>query len=138
MIKKFSTLYAGHVDLDNIGIDGTGANDRRFQNEHLVSVFDKTESIASLTDLFSLARKGIDGQMRAHLDGKEWMGEKINARAFRECFRMVTQTVKGLGLPSEERTRAKSAIMDEVAEALKDTQETVALAPGGDDEEVEH
>ena len=50
MIKKFSTLYAGHVDLDNIGIDGTGVNDRRYQNEHLVSVFDKTEAIASLID----------------------------------------------------------------------------------------
>ena len=96
------------------------------------------QAIANLNDLFSLARKGLDGQMRAHLEGQEWQGETINARAFRECFRMVTQTVKGLGLPSEERTRAKSAIMDEVAEALKDTQETVALAPGGDDDETEH
>ena len=27
MITKFGSLYAGHVDLDNIGFDGTPVND---------------------------------------------------------------------------------------------------------------
>ncbi len=91
------------------------------------------EACASLTDLFALAKRGIEGQMRAHLDGKQWHGEDINARAFRECFRMVTQTVKGLGLPSDERAKAKGAIMEEVGAALKDTREVVDLAPGPKD-----
>ena len=50
MIKKFSTLYAGYVDLDNLGLDGTPANDRRYSNEHLISAFDKSEAIAQLAD----------------------------------------------------------------------------------------
>ena len=28
MITKFGSLYAGHVDLDNLGLDGTPVNDR--------------------------------------------------------------------------------------------------------------
>ena len=96
------------------------------------------QAIASLTDLFSLGRKGLDGQMRAHIENKEWQGEPIDARAFRECFRMVTQAVKGLGLPSKERSQATDAIIEEVASALKDTQETVALAFIENDDEVKH
>ena len=46
---------------------------------------------------------------------------------------MVTQTVKGLGLPSDERAKAKGAIMEEVGAALKDTREVVDLAPGPKD-----
>jgi hypothetical protein len=91
------------------------------------------EAIASLTDLFALGRKGIEGQMRAHLDGVEWQGEPVNGRAFRECFRMVTQAVKGLGLPSDQRQEATKTIMEEIAASLNDTQATVALAPGASD-----
>ena len=95
------------------------------------------QAIASLKDLFALGRRGIDAQMRAHLAGEEWQGEKITARAFRECFRMVTQAVKGLGLPSEQRAKADAAIMEEVAASIKATQETLALAPGTEPE-TEH
>jgi len=93
------------------------------------------EAIASLTDLFALGRKGIEGQMRAHLDGAEWQGEVVNGRAFRECFRMVTQAVKGLGLPSDQRQEATKAIIEEIAASLEDTQDAVALAPGSPDEQ---
>ena len=95
-------------------------------------------AIASLTDLFALGRRGIDAQMQAHLEGKEWQGETITARAFRECFRMVTQAVGNLRLPTGQRKQAEAVIMDEVAAALKDTQETVALAPGQTPGETEH
>ena len=91
------------------------------------------QAIASLNDLFSLGRKGIEAQMRAHLDGNEWQGEKIDARAFRECFRMVSQAVKSLGLPSDQRDAAREAVIDEVSAALKATQEAIAMAPGGDE-----
>jgi alkanesulfonate monooxygenase SsuD/methylene tetrahydromethanopterin reductase-like flavin-dependent oxidoreductase (luciferase family) len=50
MITKFSTVYAGHVDLPDMGQDATPANERRFSNEHLASVFDKTEAIARCMD----------------------------------------------------------------------------------------
>lgn len=90
------------------------------------------QAIASLNDLFALGRKGLEGQMQAHLAGSEWQGEKIGAAAFRDCFRMVTQAVKGLGLPSGERAKAAEAIMEEAAASLRATQEAVALAPGGD------
>ena len=45
MITKFGSLFAGHVDLDNIGWTGTPVNDRWLPDEHLASVFDKTEAI---------------------------------------------------------------------------------------------
>src|SRR5580704_17993218 len=50
MIRKFATVYAGHVDIPDRGQDATPANQRRFSNAHLASVFDKTEAIARLMD----------------------------------------------------------------------------------------
>ena len=50
MIEKFSTVFAGHVDLDNLGLEGTLVDDRRYSSEHLNSVYDKTEAIAQLLD----------------------------------------------------------------------------------------
>ena len=56
---------------------------------HLITHTKAVNAIANLNDLFALGRRGIDGQMQAHLAGETWMGEEINARAFRELFRMV-------------------------------------------------
>ena len=50
MITKFATVYAGHVDLPDMGQDATPANERRFSNEHLATVFDKTDAIARAMD----------------------------------------------------------------------------------------
>ena len=50
MITKFDSLYAGHVDMENVGYGGVAVNDRSFPNEHLVTVFDKTEAIAKTLD----------------------------------------------------------------------------------------
>jgi alkanesulfonate monooxygenase SsuD/methylene tetrahydromethanopterin reductase-like flavin-dependent oxidoreductase (luciferase family) len=50
MITKFSNVYAGHVDLPDMGQDATPANERRYPNEHLASVFAKTEAIAQCMD----------------------------------------------------------------------------------------
>jgi len=50
MITKFATVYAGHVDLGDMGQGATPANDRRYSNEHLASVFEKTDAIAKRMD----------------------------------------------------------------------------------------
>ena len=50
MIRHFSTLYAGHVDLGDLGQDATPANERRYSNAHLASVFEKTEALARAAD----------------------------------------------------------------------------------------
>ncbi len=50
MISKFDSLYAGHVDMDDIGYAGTAVNDRWFTNDHLLTVFDKAEAIAKTLD----------------------------------------------------------------------------------------
>jgi len=50
MITKFSTVYAGHIDLSDMGQDATPANERNYGNERLVSVFEKTEAIARCMD----------------------------------------------------------------------------------------
>lgn len=55
MIKKFGTLYAGHIDFEDIGFAATAANDRKFTNEQLVTAYDKAEAIAQVLD-----RSGYD------------------------------------------------------------------------------
>ena len=81
------------------------------------------KAIASLSDLFDLGRNGLDGQMQAHMAGEEWRGERITADAFRQCFRLVSQAVKGLGLPTAQRESAGEAIMSQVAASIRATQD---------------
>ena len=50
MIDKFGSLFAGHIDLENIGFAGTAANDRFYSNDRLITVFDKTEAMCTLMD----------------------------------------------------------------------------------------
>ena len=50
MITKFGSLFAGHVDFDDIGLEATALNDRWLSDEHLATVFDKAEAIAGVMD----------------------------------------------------------------------------------------
>jgi alkanesulfonate monooxygenase SsuD/methylene tetrahydromethanopterin reductase-like flavin-dependent oxidoreductase (luciferase family) len=50
MITKFSVLYVGQIELDNIGRDGTPANDRRYPNERLAEAFWTARDIAQTMD----------------------------------------------------------------------------------------
>ncbi len=50
MIKRFHVLYVGQIDLDNVGLDGTPANDRRYSNERLSEVFFTCRNIAQVMD----------------------------------------------------------------------------------------
>ncbi len=50
MITKFGSLFAGHVDFEDIGLDATALNNRWLPDDHLASVFDKAESIAGVMD----------------------------------------------------------------------------------------
>src|SRR4249920_1254170 len=50
MITKFDSLYAGHVDLENIGYGGTPINDRLYDNDHLSTALSKAEAMARKMD----------------------------------------------------------------------------------------
>ena len=50
MIDKFTTVYPGHIDIDDHGQNATPANERRYSNERLASVFEKTEAVAKTMD----------------------------------------------------------------------------------------
>ena len=50
MITKFDSLFAGHVDMTDIGYGGTAVNDRKFDNDHLMTVYSKAEAIAKALD----------------------------------------------------------------------------------------
>ncbi|HVH74555.1 MAG TPA: LLM class flavin-dependent oxidoreductase [Stellaceae bacterium] len=50
MIKRFHALYVGQIALDNIGLDGTPANERRYSNERLSEVFFTARDVARLMD----------------------------------------------------------------------------------------
>ena len=45
MITKFDSLYAGHIDMDDVGYSGTAVNDRHFGNDQLAKAFDKANFI---------------------------------------------------------------------------------------------
>ena len=72
MIKRFGSLFAGHIDLDDMGFDATPANDRFYSNERLATVFDKTDAIATTMD-----KKGYD---------TFWMAEHHFQREGYECI----------------------------------------------------
>jgi len=55
VITRFGTLYAGHVEMENIGLEGTPVNDRFLTNEHLATVFDITEALAQHMDRLGYA-----------------------------------------------------------------------------------
>src|SRR5438045_6520989 len=50
MIKRFHVLYVGQIELENIGLTGTPANDRRYPNQRLSEVFATTREVAQLMD----------------------------------------------------------------------------------------
>ncbi|MCI0437817.1 MAG: LLM class flavin-dependent oxidoreductase [Chloroflexi bacterium] len=50
MIKHFSVLYVGNIDLENVGSGGTPADARRYPNERLIEALDTAEQVASLMD----------------------------------------------------------------------------------------
>jgi alkanesulfonate monooxygenase SsuD/methylene tetrahydromethanopterin reductase-like flavin-dependent oxidoreductase (luciferase family) len=50
VIRRFHVLYVGQIDLDNVGLQGTPANDRRFPNERLAGVFWTARDAAQITD----------------------------------------------------------------------------------------
>jgi alkanesulfonate monooxygenase SsuD/methylene tetrahydromethanopterin reductase-like flavin-dependent oxidoreductase (luciferase family) len=72
MITKFDSLYAGHVDLENIGYGGTPINDRRYDNEHLSTALFKAEAMAKKMD-----ELGFD---------RFWMAEHHFQREGTECL----------------------------------------------------
>jgi alkanesulfonate monooxygenase SsuD/methylene tetrahydromethanopterin reductase-like flavin-dependent oxidoreductase (luciferase family) len=50
MISKFHVLYVGQIELDNIGLSGTPANDRRYSDERLREVFATAKDVAQTMD----------------------------------------------------------------------------------------
>ena len=72
MITNFGSLYAGHVDLDDIGLEATAVNDRWFSDEHLNTIYDRATAVAQLMD-----RVGYDSF---------WMAEHHFQREGNECI----------------------------------------------------
>jgi alkanesulfonate monooxygenase SsuD/methylene tetrahydromethanopterin reductase-like flavin-dependent oxidoreductase (luciferase family) len=50
MIRRFSTLYVGHIELQACGLGGTPADDRRYPNRRLTEVFETAAALAQATD----------------------------------------------------------------------------------------
>src|SRR6202521_5646960 len=87
MITRFGSLFAGHVDLDNEGLDGTPVNDRWLSDEYLATVFPKSEAIAKLMD-----RTGYD---------TFWLAEHHFQREGYECIPNVLMMALDLALQTE-------------------------------------
>ena len=43
MIKRFSVLYVGQIDLDNVGSDGTPPDQRRYTNAQLAQAYEHAQ-----------------------------------------------------------------------------------------------
>ena len=50
MIDKFSVLYVGQIEMENTGLDGTPANERRYPDERLVEALDNATQLAKRMD----------------------------------------------------------------------------------------
>ena len=50
MIKRFSVLYVGQLDLENVGLDGTPADERSYSNDRIVSAYDNSVALAKHMD----------------------------------------------------------------------------------------
>lgn len=50
MIKNFSVFYVGSIDLDDVGLSGKPANDRKYSNSKLIQTFETAEKAAVLMD----------------------------------------------------------------------------------------
>ena len=50
MIKKFHVLYVGQIELDNVGLAGTPANERLYSDERLREAFFTARDVAQLMD----------------------------------------------------------------------------------------
>src|SRR5437899_13104194 len=50
MLKNFHVLYVGQIELDNIGLAGTPANDLRYSAERLREAFATAREVAQLMD----------------------------------------------------------------------------------------
>jgi len=50
MITKFSALYVGQIELDNVGLAGTPADTRWYPNERLIEAFQTAREVAQLMD----------------------------------------------------------------------------------------
>ena len=50
MIRKFSVLYVGQIDLDHVGRDGTPADLRRYPNERVVEAYRSMVDVARVMD----------------------------------------------------------------------------------------
>jgi alkanesulfonate monooxygenase SsuD/methylene tetrahydromethanopterin reductase-like flavin-dependent oxidoreductase (luciferase family) len=72
LITRFSTLYAGQVDLDNTGFEGTPVNDRWFDNDRLATPLATAEAMAKTMD-----RAGFDTL---------WLAEHHFQREGYECI----------------------------------------------------
>ena len=48
--KRFSVLYVGQIDLDNVGVNGTPPDDRRYTNEQLTQTYSNAMALAKQMD----------------------------------------------------------------------------------------
>ena len=50
MIKRFSVLYVGQIDLEDVGANGRNPDGRRYSNEQLIQSFDHAMALAKQMD----------------------------------------------------------------------------------------
>lgn len=72
MITNFGSLYAGHVDLGDLGLEATPVNERWFSDGRLATIFGRTQALAQLMD-----RAGYDSF---------WLAEHHFQREGNECI----------------------------------------------------
>jgi hypothetical protein len=59
MIKRFSALYVGHIELENVGKDGTPADARRYPNERVIEAFRMATDVAQVMDRLDYTPHGV-------------------------------------------------------------------------------
>jgi len=94
MIKRFSTLYVGHIELEDCGLAGRAADERRYPNTRLAEVFDTAVELA----------RAVDGLGYETL----WLAEHHFQHEGYECIPNIPMLAVDLAHRTERVRRAQS------------------------------
>lgn len=96
------------------------------------------KAIASMSDLYSGIKKGLLEMIEAKNKNRPYQGRNVTNAEFLTAARIVTQSVGKMGIPPGDHKKTQQAVLDELAAAIKSSQEALDMAPGSKDPETEH
>ena len=108
MITKFGSLFAGHVDLDDEGLDGTPVNDRWLSDEYLAMLgdggYDPGARARQIRNgLLAVDKVDYEDVRRIHLDDRAILMERWRDLVLRVVRSAPANPLHRTTYPSRDR-----------------------------------